>query len=606
MGPTRAPGERHPSGRPGLRPHIRLPRVSPRPCGLMSLLPFSRDRRRAPRRGRLTSKPHRDREKSLPRGRLASAGIRLVRGVVRRPEPSPRSATTDPDRCREAQASQARGRRWTSQRRNSDDQLSADAARSPRRRRSRGRPRPRAAAPAPGRDGPRPSSRRRRRRRAPPVGAAGRSHRGRDVRSAPGGPEPGLVRAPGAPAALPASGGPSPAARSPAGGRAGKPTVARCSGGAGRVRRGRHGHEQDRVPKDVSGASAATSAARGAARRARRRAARRPGGRCSLNSTTAEPTAALVGSSGVRWRQPGRARAGIGAPGAARSGAPQVQQGGVPGAPHPTQERGAAAPARSTHGCVSTPGPRATAGPPGAAAVHSRRAVRPQPGVGRVRARPNLVPGPPQLAAGVSGRTQRGAGSPEETEITGGGADTLDHDPVEAGGDEEQAWSRPRRPGPGGGADHGAPVRVVRVDNRRLEPSRRRQPHVLPSRSTRASHGCTRPARRRARGRAPFGEIDTPSTGLRPSRPAAGPRWGTNSRLVVDDDEQPPSHPCRRPTWRRYGPGLGRDRSVAPGEVTRRGPGTRSPTEQSFAPVGSSTAATWVPSVDNTSDTTSG
>src|SRR5215475_4672337 len=91
--------EEHPSGRPGLRPHIRLLRASRPACATTDLLPCPPASGRRVEAG-LTSKPHRDQS---TRSRLTwavspAAGIGL-------PELPPRyrssvpSATTDPDGC---------------------------------------------------------------------------------------------------------------------------------------------------------------------------------------------------------------------------------------------------------------------------------------------------------------------------------------------------------------------------------------------------------------------------------------------------------------------------------------------------------------------------
>ena len=93
---------RHPSGRPGFRPHIRLLKVSPRPVGLHATTPLLPDRGALglPDRAGLTSKPHRDRttKSRLTWTALPAAGIGLPPRCSGDRSPS-WDATTDPDGC---------------------------------------------------------------------------------------------------------------------------------------------------------------------------------------------------------------------------------------------------------------------------------------------------------------------------------------------------------------------------------------------------------------------------------------------------------------------------------------------------------------------------
>src|SRR5215469_7239118 len=90
---------RHPPGRPGLRPHIRLLRASQRSCATSTLLPAQGTS--DPREGAgLTSKPHRD-QSTISRLTWAvspAAGIGLPGPPFRDRNEVP-GATTDPDGC---------------------------------------------------------------------------------------------------------------------------------------------------------------------------------------------------------------------------------------------------------------------------------------------------------------------------------------------------------------------------------------------------------------------------------------------------------------------------------------------------------------------------
>lgn len=90
----------HPSGRPGLRPHIRLLRGLPLLLATTALLPAVRDIGTLRGAG-LTSKAHRDRS---TKSRLTWAvwpapGIGLPKVLHGVPGSSSSSATTDPDGC---------------------------------------------------------------------------------------------------------------------------------------------------------------------------------------------------------------------------------------------------------------------------------------------------------------------------------------------------------------------------------------------------------------------------------------------------------------------------------------------------------------------------
>src|SRR5260370_40184752 len=89
----------HPSGRPGLRPHIRLLRASQHSCATNPLLPAQGISDPSEGAG-LTSKPHRD-QSTISRLTWAvspAAGIGFPRPPLRVPSRVP-GATTDPDGC---------------------------------------------------------------------------------------------------------------------------------------------------------------------------------------------------------------------------------------------------------------------------------------------------------------------------------------------------------------------------------------------------------------------------------------------------------------------------------------------------------------------------